>query len=132
METIIQRIVDYIKLHLNYRIVDFVDFTRLSSSDIGKFFWIYSESNFISQGIGQYQKRDTFIFVFIVNKDNSLSEIQDIYKTFLTLSNQKNWFGNTTGLTIDIQKALTGNKQYVKLGVEVLYLEVVIYTLLQG
>lgn len=121
-----------IQQKLEYKNIEIIDLNRLTPRDIGKYFIVYTSSNFLTNSIGSYTARNNLIFVFVIDKNRYLQEIERIASFFLSLKNQSEWFQNTTDYLLEITSLTTANKQYFSLGVELVYIEMVLYTNLQG
>lgn len=127
IQTIIQRIKQKINEVLQFQYTDFVDFTRITSKDINKFFYIFSNTNFFSSGVNVYQGRSRVIFVFIVENNKTIEKSENIIKFFLNPNNLKHFFEGNEGVNIEINEISTDNLQFYNLGVGVIYVEVILY-----
>lgn len=127
IQTIIQRIKQKINEVLQFQYTDFVDFTRITSKDINKFFYIFSNTNIFSSGVNVYQGRSKVIFVFIVENNKTIEKCENIIKFFLNPNNLKYFFEGNEGVNIEINEVSTDNLQFYNLGVGVIYVEVILY-----
>lgn len=127
IQTIIQRIKQKINEVLQFQYTDFVDFTRITSKDINKFFYIFSNTNILSSGVNVYQGRSKVIFVFIVENNKTIEKSENIIKFFLNPNNLGFFFEGNKGVNIEINEVSTDNLQFYNLGVGVIYVEVILY-----
>ncbi len=127
IQTILQRIKQKINEVLQFQYTDFVDFTRITSKDINKFFYIFSNTNIFSSGVNVYQGRSRVIFVFIVENNKTIEKSENIIKFFLNPNNLGFFFEGNEGVNIEINEVSTDNLQFYNLGVGVIYVEVILY-----